>query len=229
MTEQKQCVVLFSGGMDSTACILWALAQGFDIKLLTIAYGQRHSAEIAAANRIRELLGFTQHCVFELGSLGLLAPSALTDSSQTPAVDGGLGGLPNTFVPGRNLIFLSLATAYAISRGIKDIVVGVCQTDYSGYPDCRAAFVNAMEDAAQQAVDDYELEIHAPLMHLSKADTIRMFKAHPLGWEALGQTVTCYRGERPGCYLCPACLLRARGFQDAGLHDPAILKSTKRG
>jgi 7-cyano-7-deazaguanine synthase len=157
-------------------------------------------------------------------------------SSDELAASGGYvddqmpEGLPTSFVPGRNLLFLSVAAAYAVKNGIKDVVTGVCHTDYSGYPDCRKVFVDAMRETVNLAMPSSAgpIHIHTPLMHLNKRATVLL--AAELGddcWRALGLTVTCYEGLRPGCGECPSCKLRVDGFKRAGLKDPALDQETR--
>lgn len=226
-----QAVVLFSGGQDSTTCLCSAIVSfgAPHVLALSVDYGQRHRAELEAAAEIAELL-MVRHLVLDLGVLGQLGGSALLRPDEPIAAVGGLedaeapAGLPTSFVPGRNLMLLSLAAAVAVQHGAKHVYTGVCQTDYSGYPDCRESFVRAMERAANEAMPTScgPLCIHAPLMHLTKADTVRMAERFgALGWAALRLTITCYNGKRPGCGTCPACILRARGFAEAGEKDPA--------
>jgi 7-cyano-7-deazaguanine synthase len=157
-----------------------------------------------------------------IGGSALIGPGELT-------LDGGLpdaaapAGLPNSFVPGRNLLFLAIAGAVAVSKGAKDIVTGVCQTDYSGYPDCRADFIALMQATLTSAMPSGcgPFAIHAPLMHLTKAETVKLAQQDDRTWQALSESVTCYSGLRPGCGTCAACVLRAQGFAQAEATDPA--------
>lgn len=212
----KGAVVLFSGGQDSTTCLAWAHARFPKVVALSINYGQRHAVELQAADEIARTLGV------ERVELGVSFPpsSALnSDGAIDVKPDGGHNNLPSTFLPGRNATFLSLAASLAIARGFTDVVTGVCQTDYSGYPDCREDFVTAMSAALSLAVAT-PLNIHTPLMHLTKAATVRL--AQELGAMPLvGRSHTCYLGKRPACGSCPACVLRAKGFAEAGVVDPA--------
>lgn len=211
-----RAVVLFSGGQDSTTCLAWALARFAEVHAVTIDYGQRHRIELEAARRICEAVGVPQ-AVIPCDSFRALGGNALTG---TAAVENGpaAGGLPNTFVPGRNLIFLSLAAAYGWQRGIHTVVTGVCQTDYSGYPDCRATTMAALQEALRAGLDA-PIEILTPLMHLTKAATVHLLR--DLGrLDLLALSHTCYNGQVPPCGTCPACLLRARGFAEAGVPDP---------
>jgi len=225
----SKAVVLFSGGQDSTTCLYWA-RQYFDkVYAVSVDYGQRHRIELEAAREIVRMAGVGQ-VVLALPALAQLADSDLVREKVTFVTVGGRPdhampeGLPSSFVPGRNAMMLALAAAFAVKVGVRDIVTGVCQTDYSGYPDCRREFVDALELAITLAMPSSAgpLRILTPLMYLTKAETVRL--AYRLGdqcWRALALTVTCYNGQRPGCGACPACVLRARGFAEASLSDPA--------
>ena len=218
--KMTKAVVVLSGGQDSTTCLYWAKTRFDEVKAITFDYGQRHASEIDAAEKIARLAG-VEHMVFRT-PFGSLSPSALTRKDIEVKADGGLGGLPSTFTPGRNLVFLTLAASWAIGQGIRDIVTGVCETDYSGYPDCRLNTINALAIAIALGNDCPDFRIHTPLMHLTKAETVKLARTFgDAAWRALGETVTCYQGYRPGCGKCPACVLRANGFEEAGLADPA--------
>ena len=224
----RSAVILLSGGQDSATCLHWALPRFDSVHALTLSYGQRHATEIEAARTIGRAAA--SHIFVELPAFGSLVSSALLGGGQSIDAIGGHvddqapQGLPTSFVPGRNLVMLALAASHACSVGARMIVAGVCQTDYSGYPDCRASFIEAMARACSEAMPSSArpIEIETPLMHLSKADTVALARLlGPAAWAALGQTVTCYEGQRPGCGKCPACVLRARGFAEAGEEDPA--------
>lgn len=233
----SKALVLLSGGQDSTTCLYWAKEQRAadgspryaEIHAVTLHYGQRHVSEIGAAAMIAGLAGVASHRVFDVPVL-MASPSALVDVTKPIAASGGYvdaeapGGLPTSFVPGRNLVFLAMAASYAASLGCDTIVTGVCQADYSGYPDCRASFVQAMAEAIGEAMPSGmpPMSIATPLMDQSKADSIRMAAQLPGCLEALAHSVTCYHGQRPGCGSCPACVVRARGFAEAGIADPAV-------
>lgn len=224
----NNAIVLFSGGQDSTTCLHWALMQFDNVFAVSVLYGQRHRAELDAARQIAARAG-VRHLVLEAPVIGGLGGSALVDTNVALQADGGIPdaampqGLPTSYVPGRNALFLTLAAAVAVREGVKNIVTGVCQTDYSGYPDCRETFVQAMQGALTLAMPSSSgpLLIHTPLMHLSKADTVRMAKRLPGCWDALELSITCYNGQRPGCGKCASCELRAKGFAEAGSFDPA--------
>lgn len=226
----SKAIVLFSGGQDSTTALLWARSMFDEVCAVSVHYGQRHRSELDAAVRIARLLG-VRHIQLEETVLATLGGSALVDSSQEIRASGGHTdrampeGLPTSFVPGRNALLLTLAAAAAVKEGARDVVAGVCQTDYSGYPDCRQEFVDALGRALTLGLPSScgPIRIHTPLMYLSKAETVR-FAIRIAGieaLEALALSVTCYLGLRPGCANCPACVLRARGFAEAGVKDPA--------
>lgn len=214
-----RAVVLLSGGQDSTTCLYWALQRYDEVRAVVIDYGQRHVAEVDAARRIATLAGVT-HEVLSFPTLMQLGGNALVDKARAVEASGGLGGHPSTFVPMRNVLFLALAAARAVQWGAEDVVCGACETDFSGYPDCRRAALDAMQDALSLAVDG-RVVVVTPLMALTKAATVRLARSLPGCWEALALSVTCYHGHRPGCGACPACVLRARGFAEADEIDPA--------
>lgn len=213
----SRAVVLFSGGQDSTTCLWWARERFSEVRAVSIDYGQRHRAELDAAARIAMMAGVL-HDVLRLDALAQLGGNALVDASR-PVV-GVEGGLPSTFVPMRNVLFLTLAAARAVQWGAEAVVCGACETDFSGYPDCRRNTMDAVEVALSLAVNG-RVRIDTPLMWLTKADTVRLARSMRGCWEALALSVTCYHGCRPGCGTCPACVLRARGFRDANAVDPA--------
>lgn len=224
----SKAVALFSGGQDSTTCLYWAKQNFDEVVALSIYYGQRHREELNAAAEIARLAG-VKHLILEAAFLAKLGGSALVDPSKPLTWDGGIPdaampqGLPSSFVPGRNAIMLTIAASVAVSEGAKDIVTGVCQTDYSGYPDCRREFIDAIEKSLSLAMPSSvgPIRVHTPLMHITKAETVRLGMRLPGCAEALAQSITCYEGKRPGCGVCPACDLRAKGFAEAGVPDPA--------
>lgn len=218
----KPAVVLLSGGLDSATCLAIARSQGFDCYCLSFNYGQRHCAELQAAERVVKALGATEHRVLNL-ALAQFGGSALTDSKIDVPVDGVQPGIPVTYVPARNTIMLSLALAWAEVLGSDDIFVGINAVDYSGYPDCRPEYIAAFEKMANLAtkygVEGHKLRIHAPLIDLSKADIIRTGSALGVDY---GLTVSCYQADELGraCGVCDSCRLRAEGFAAAGQPDP---------
>ncbi len=215
-------VCLTSGGQDSTTCLFWAKQRFDPIVALAFDYGQRHRLELEAAQVICDLAGVPL-TVLPLMILRDLGGSALIGSSDTIQASGGLDGLPNTFVPGRNLLFLTVAAALAYQRDMHHLIIGACETDYSGYPDCREQTLRALENTLQLGMD-YAVQIHTPLMHLTKAQTV--FLAQEVGaMAALRYSHTCYEGRFPPCGVCPACQLRARGFTEAGVVDPLLQRA----
>ncbi len=212
-------VVLLSGGQDSTTCLAWALQRFSRIECITFDYGQRHVVELEAAARIAAAAGVPQITI-PCNSFSALGDNALTGHATVATALDTETGLPNTFVPGRNLVFLTLAASFAWQRGISELVTGVCQTDYSGYPDCRHDTMVALQ-AALRAGLDFPLTLHTPLMHLTKAETVLMLR--DLGHlDLLRHSHTCYNGQNPPCGVCPACVLRAKGFAEAGVGDPLL-------
>lgn len=223
MTDKA--LVILSGGQDSTTCLYWAMDRfGVEnVSSVTFDYGQRHRIELECAREIADYAGVTI-AVLPINTFAALGGDALTspDIEIEMELDAETG-LPNTFVPGRNLIFLTFAAAMAYQRGIMHLVTGVAETDYSGYPDCREKTLHALQEALQLGMDR-DVTIHMPLMHLSKKETVEL--ARDLGaLPAMALTHTCYNGERPPCGHCAACKLRAKGFEEAGVQDPLLLNS----
>ena len=226
--EQGTALVLFSGGQDSATCLAWALSRFARVETLGFHYGQRHVIELDCRDALlagmKSISGewasrLADNHTLEIPTLGTISETALT---RDVAIEMDEGGLPNTFVPGRNLVFLTFAAALAYRRGIRHIVGGMCETDYSGYPDCRDETIKALQTALNLGMDR-QFELHTPLMWLDKAATWAL--ADELGGTALvdlirDQSHTCYLGERGerydwgyGCGKCPACQLRAKGWQ----------------
>ena len=225
---EQQALVVFSGGQDSATCLAWALSRFQRVFTLGFDYGQRHSVELACRVRVREGIAAQNplwaqrlgaDTLLDLDIFRQLADTALT--SDTPINEHGANGLPNTFVPGRNLIFILHAAAWAYAKNIRHIVLGVCQSDYSGYPDCRDDSIKAMQVAVNSGMDA-QYTLHTPLMWRSKKDAWML--ARELGGDALVNLIleeshTCYMGQRGqrqpwgyGCGTCPACRLRAAGY-----------------
>jgi 7-cyano-7-deazaguanine synthase len=227
LSVSDAALVLFSGGQDSTVCLAWALERFGRVETVAFDYGQRHAVELEVRPRIRQRLpAISELWRARLGDDHLIRIDALATMSETAlthdmAIEMSASGLPTTFVPGRNLIFLSFAAALAYRRGIRHLVAGVCETDFSGYPDCRDDTVKAMQVALTLGLDR-RVTIHTPLMWIDKAGTFAM--AHSIGGAELidvllAETHTCYLGDRThrhdwgfGCGECPACRLRAEGF-----------------
>jgi len=226
MSEKKNAVILLSGGADSSTTLAVARKDGFNIYALTFAYGQRHAAELEAASRVAARFGVVQHKVVQI-DLRTFGGSALTSELLVPkdrAIIDMAEGIPVTYVPARNTIFLSYALALAEVIGASDIYIGVNSLDYSGYPDCRPEYIAAFEGmanlATRAAVEGRHLKIHTPLISLSKAEIVTLGTS--LGVE-FGETSTCYDPDARGlaCGRCDACQLRLKGFAEAGLTDPA--------
>jgi 7-cyano-7-deazaguanine synthase len=219
----KRAVVLLSGGLDSMVCAGLARETGFEVLALTVDYGQRHRVELAAARAIAAQLA-DRHIVLPL-DLTAFGGSALTSDLAVPKDEVGAPGIPVTYVPARNTIFLSLALSWAESAGARDLFIGVNALDYSGYPDCRPEFIAAFEALAKRAtkagVEGEGFAIHAPLLAMTKADIAR--EAQRLGLDA-ALSHSCYDPAPDGshCGHCDACLLRAKGFAEAGIADPTV-------
>jgi 7-cyano-7-deazaguanine synthase len=223
-TGARPAVVLVSGGLDSATCLAIARAEGFRCHALSFSYGQRHQAELAAAERVARQLGAVEHRVMRI-DLGAFGGSALTDTAIAVPEDGASDQtIPITYVPARNTVFLSFALAWAEVLGAHDIYIGVNAVDYSGYPDCRPEFIAAFERMANLAtragVEDAEpLRIRTPLIDLSKAEIVRRGTELGVDYSA---TVSCYQADESGaaCGRCDSCRLRRAGFEAAGLPDP---------
>ncbi len=210
--KKEKAIVVFSGGQDSTTCLFWALKRFEEVIAVTFDYNQRHKAEIDCAINITQELGIVHH-ILDMQLLNQLAPNALT-RVDIDVTDGEEGELPSTFVPGRNLLFLSFAGVVASQVGAKHIITGVCETDFSGYPDCKDIFIKSLNVTLNLAMDK-QFIIHTPLMWINKAETWKL--ADELG--ALDfvrtKTLTCYNGIiAEGCGESPACKLRKRGYDD---------------
>jgi 7-cyano-7-deazaguanine synthase len=224
---EKTAVVLSSGGMDSTTCIGLAISQGFDVVTVSFNYGQRHSLELEAAQRISDHYGVKQHFLFDVGMFRAIGKSALTDDIDVPVgrnLKEMSEGIPVTYVPARNLVFLSHALGVAETHDAKDIFIGVNALDYSGYPDCRPEFIKQFERTANLATkigveSGAGLRIRTPLIDMTKADIVRL--AIQLN-VPLNLTHSCYHPASDGgsCGECDACILRLKGFEEAGLADP---------
>lgn len=222
MTDTQRAVVLLSGGLDSATCLAIARDMGLETYALSVAYGQRHAAELTASQRVAAALGAREHRLASVG-LGQFGGSALTDPTIAVPENSENSGIPVTYVPARNTVMLSIALAWAEVLDARHIFVGVNAVDYSGYPDCRPAFIQAFETMANLAtkasVEGKHITIHAPLIDLSKADIIRRGVALGVDY---GITVSCYQADDAGraCGRCDACRLRRGGFEAAGVPDP---------
>ena len=221
--EEPKAVVLVSGGLDSATLLALAREQGFACHAMSFAYGQRHGAELEAAARVCRALGAVEHRLIPLEGLGALGGSALTDERIAVPRGGGEAGIPVTYVPARNTLFLSFALAWAEVLGARDIFIGVNAVDYSGYPDCRPEFIAAFERmanlATKAAVEGDRVRVRAPLIDLGKDGIIR--EGLRLGVD-YAQTVSCYAADAAGraCGVCDSCRLRREGFARLGVEDP---------
>lgn len=222
----KKAVILLSGGLDSATVLALARSQGYACHALSVDYGQRHHAELAAAQRVAQTLGAAEHRVIHV-DLTAFGGSALTDKSMA-VPEQPTAGIPLTYVPARNTIMLSLALAWAEVLQAQDIFTGVNAVDYSGYPDCRPEYIAAFERmanlATKAAVEGARLTLHAPLIRMTKADIIKC--GSELGVD-YSQTVSCYQADTEGraCGVCDSCRLRRAGFEAAGMPDPTLYRS----
>lgn len=213
MFKNEDALVVFSGGQDSTTCLFWAQKHFRQACTLSFNYGQRHSLELEMAKTLADRHGFN-HQIMDMALLNQLAPNALTRTDIKVETQAASGNVPNTFVEGRNLLFLTFAAIHAKVQGLRHIVTGVSQSDFSGYPDCRDAFIKSTNVTLNLAMD-YEFVIHTPLMWIDKADTWKL--ADDLGVLDIirKDTLTCYNGiPGSGCGNCPACSLRNRGYDE---------------
>ena len=221
MSRGRDAIVLLSGGLDSATVLAMASAEGFRCRTLAVSYGQRHAVELAAARRVSDVLGAVEHRQMHV-DLADIGGSALTDAGIA-VPEQPSDGIPATYVPARNTLFLSLALGWAEVAGASDIFIGVNAVDYSGYPDCRPEFIAAFEELAALAtragVEGRRFSIHAPLLRMSKAHIIRA--GVELGID-YGMTVSCYQAGKQGeaCGRCDSCRLRREGFRAAGMPDP---------
>ena len=208
-------IVLLSGGQDSATCLAIAKQKYRNIHCICFDYGQRHRVEIKASQALAKKAGASFQLI-DIQFMTTLSNSAMIHSDQP--IEQKDGGLPTTFVPGRNALFLTVAAMVAHQKHINIIYTGVCQTDYSGYPDCRESFIQSQMNTINLAMAS-SIQIETPLMHLTKADTVRLMnELGCLDWYS--QTHTCYEGKVPACGKCPACVLRLNGFKQANIIDP---------
>ena len=207
-----QALVVFSGGQDSTTCLFQAMQQygAANVQAITFAYGQRHGIELERAASIAQELGIRQ-TVLDLSLITAITHNALTDAQA--AIQTDAQGMPNTFVDGRNALFLLYAAIYAKSQNIRDIFIGVCETDFSGYPDCRQIFVQSMNVTLNLAMA-YDFRLHTPLMYLTKKQTWALADELGVLDYIRTRTHTCYLGVDGGCHECPSCILRERGLAE---------------
>jgi len=220
----QPAVVLLSGGLDSATVLAMARAQGYACHTLSFDYGQRHRAELAAAARVSHALGAVSHRVVRI-DLGTIGGSALTDARLSVPTNGVGEAIPITYVPARNMTFLAFAVGLAEVLNARDIFIGVNAVDYSGYPDCRPAFIQAFEQAAnlgtKAGVEGHPCKIHTPLIDMTKAEIIRTGVALGVDYAL---TVSCYQADEQGraCGVCDSCRLRRQGFDQAGIPDPTV-------
>lgn len=225
----KKAIVLLSGGLDSTTALYLAKSQGFDeIYALTFEYGQKHDKELKSAIAVAKAAGVKEHKIVNL-LLNQWKGCSLTDSDLEIG-DGDINrsDIPATYVPARNMVFLSVAASYADALGITDIFIGVSEVDYSGYVDCREEFIKAMENAINLgtvlgAEKKQKITLHAPFMHLTKAEEVKLGVRLGVDFDL---TWTCYRGDEHPCGTCDSCLLRAKAFAEAGVEDPTVSKKS---
>ena len=214
----KKAVILLSGGLDSTTCISYAISKGYEVYPISFDYGQRLSRELECAKKVVEHFGIKTHRIIKMDNVG---GSALTDMNISVPNFEGDGEIPVTYVPARNIIFLSYATGYAEVVGADCIFIGVNAVDYSGYPDCREEFINAFQNminiGTKRGVDGKPIKIETPLLHLSKGEIVKLATSvnAPLKY-----STSCYNGKEKACGVCDSCTLRLRGFKEAGLIDP---------
>lgn len=209
-----KALVVFSGGQDSTTCLIDALNTYDEVHAITFDYGQRHSQEIEVALKIGKQLNIKSHKVLDVTAINELAISSLTRDNIPVSNELSNNGLPNTFVPGRNIVFLTYACIHAYQLGIKDIITGVCETDFSGYPDCRDDFIRSLNLSCNLGMDN-AFNIKTPLMWLNKAETWGLADKHNMLEYIQNNTLTCYNGILgKGCGECPACLLRLNGLEE---------------
>jgi 7-cyano-7-deazaguanine synthase len=225
-TMTKKAVIVFSGGQDSTTCLIHALPLYDEIHCITFDYGQRHRAEIEVAQQLSKELGVTVHKLLDTTLLNELAISSLTrDNIPVPGVGSSGESLPSTFVPGRNILFLTLAAIYAYQVQAEAVITGVGEIDFSGYPDCRDEFVRTLNKAIELGMD-YRLRIETPLMWLNKAETWALAEQHGKLELIQHQTLTCYNGIMgTGCASCDACNLRAKGLHEFLENKAKVMKS----
>lgn len=213
MRYDEKALVVFSGGQDSTTCLFWAKKHFKEVIALSFAYGQRHANEVETARGIAEDAGVEWHCL-DAGFISGLSHNSLTDMSISVDKEKPSDALPNTFVPGRNMFFLSIAAVFARERGIRHLVTGVSQTDFSGYPDCRDNFIKSLNVTINLAMEE-QFVIHTPLMWMDKAQVWALSDELGVFDLVREKTITCYNGVvGDGCGECPSCRLRKKGLDE---------------
>lgn len=224
----KKAVVLLSGGLDSTTALYLAKSKGYEVYAISFDYGQRHDKELASAKKVAEIASVKEHIIVET-NMSAWGGSALTDNKiDVPEGDEQRKDIPVTYVPARNMIFLSYAASYAEVIGAEDVFIGVSEVDYSGYVDCRQDFIDAMEQAINKgtvcgAEEGKPIKIHAPFINMTKAEEVKL--GIELGVD-YSQTWSCYRGEEEACGSCDSCILRLKAFKEAGYEDPVEYKNS---
>ena len=217
--EKEKAVVILSGGQDSVTCLAWAINKygKENVETLSFDYGQRHKIELDVAKTVSEIAG-VKNTILPINTFKEIGNSALLEEGDISANHNTDRNLPASFVPGRNLIFLTFTAAFAFKKNIKNIITGVCQTDFSGYFDCRNNTIKATNLSINLGMG-YDFNIETPLMWLTKAETVELMnRLGKIEW--LKHSHTCYEGKRPACGICPSCKLRIKGFQEAGVTDP---------
>jgi 7-cyano-7-deazaguanine synthase len=216
----NSALVLLSGGQDSTTCLFWAKKEFGRVEAVSFDYGQRHRIELKSAAKIAKMAG-VRHTIIKVKEFEAIKNSALTDKNiKVGGKDRVNKNLPSTFVPGRNILFLTIAASLAYTKRIHNLVIGVSQVDYSGYPDCREGFIRSMQKSLSTGLD-YPINIHTPLIHKTKKQIVLLAKK--IGALLyMKYTHTCYKGTKAPCGKCPACLLREKGFKQAGIKDPIL-------
>jgi 7-cyano-7-deazaguanine synthase len=222
---ESRAVVLLSGGQDSVTSLFWAVHKYDEVHAVSFDYGQRHRVELEQVPKILDVVtqfhgNIVPHAVLDMSLLAQLGGGGLTNDNLDVSEPHPLATeLPASFVPGRNLLFLTAAAAYGYQHDAFNLVGGMCETDFSGYPDCRRKTIDAIEDSLLRGMER-TFQIHTPLMHLTKEDSVSLARTLSGCWEALAESHTCYEGHRPACGGCPACRIRLRGFCKAGETDP---------
>ena len=220
----NDAICLLSGGQDSTTALFWAKEKFDNVHAVIINYGQRHIIEIESAKKIATLAN-VDHTEISIPFFKEIGNSALLNSEDVNSSHNSNSKLPASFVPGRNLIFITVAAMLAYKMGFKNIVTGVCETDFSGYPDCRRSTMDSLEETIERGMEFKGIEIHTPLMSIDKAETVHLAETFDGCFDALAFSHTCYKGEYPPCMHCPSCLLRIAGFEKAGIVDPLLWRS----
>lgn len=217
----KKAVIVLSGGLDSTTCMGMAQEDGYELYPITFSYGQRHDREVEQAKKVAEYFKVQEHRVVDIGFFSQIGGSALTDDAVEVRTNGVDEDIPDTYVPARNMIFLSLASAYAEVIGAEAVFIGVSAVDFSGYPDCRPEFIQSMEKtvnlATKTGATGDEIQIKSPLIQLTKNETVREGLRLKVPYHL---TTSCYLGGEEACGKCDSCRLRIKGFQEAGAKDP---------